>query len=344
MSQVRILFEYPSVGRNVVSQSAPGVNRPTYGPDPEVCLYEGDSGSDSEDYESEDELGEPRLDWHPHAINFLAEVPQDDATWSRYLNSNGDVRSLCHRLRLPFLYPGIRDCFDWGKLFGECKWHLARACENPPLASLFSLIFIAACHVALADGCPREIVSSGIRECVRQCGIWEYELTEPMLDRLREGAVKGIMILTEFARVVGSRAYEIPLHTPNCFQLFSRCTPACITFVKSHIPSTYRPTTPLEADCLEIPSLVYDILGGSKSKWEYREICEILQPEGVPMPLYKSICMGDVLELDESDECVSDFDGPVSSFKYEYACAFPYPMGMFRENGLEGSQTRGLSL
>lgn len=62
------------------------------------------------------------------------------------------------------------------------------------------------------------------------------------------------------------------------------------------------------------------------------------------MPLYKSICMGDVLELDESDECVSDFDGPVSSFKYEYACAFPYPMGMFRENGLEGSKTRGLSL
>ena len=54
--------------------------------------------------------------------------------------------------------------------------------------------------------------------------------------------------------------------------------------------------------------------------------------------------MGDVLELDESDECVSDFDGPVSSFKYEYACAFPYPMGMFRENGLEGSKSRGLSL
>jgi hypothetical protein len=216
MSQARFLFEYPSVGRDVVSQSAPGANRPTYGPDPEVCPYEGDSGSDSEDYESEDELGEPNLDWHPHAINFLAQVPQDDATWSRYLNTNGEVRSLCHRLRLPFLYPGFRkDFIDWGRLFAECKWHLARACENPPLASLFSLIFIAACHVALVDGCPREIVFAGIRECVRQCGIWEYELTEPMLDRLREGAVKGIMILTEYARVVGARAHEIPIHSKS---------------------------------------------------------------------------------------------------------------------------------
>ncbi|KAH7271801.1 hypothetical protein MRS44_004454 [Fusarium solani] len=334
MSQARFLFEYPSVGRDVVSQSAPGANRPTYGPDPEVCPYEGDSGSDSEDYESEDELGEPHLDWHPHAINFLAEVPQDDATWSRYLNTNGEVRSLCHRLRLPFLYPGFRkDFIDWGRLFAECKWHLARACENPPLASLFSLIFIAACHVALVDGCPREIVFAGIRECVRQCGIWEYELTEPMLDRLREGAVKGIMILTEYARVVGARAHEIPIHTPNCFQLFIRCTPACITFVKSRIPFTYRPTTPLQSDCLEIPSLVYDILGGSSSKWEYRDICEILQPEGVPMPLYRSICMGDVLEYDENDdEGMSDFDGPVYEFKEEYACSFPHPMGMFRES------------
>ncbi|KAI8683252.1 hypothetical protein NCS56_00449400 [Fusarium sp. Ph1] len=321
MSQVRFLFEYPSVGRDVVSQSAPGVNRPAYGPDPEVCSYEDDSGSDSEDYESEDELGEPHLDWHPHAINFLAQVPQSDAAWSRYLNSNGDVRSLCHRLRLPFLYPGFRkDHLDWGRLFAECKWHLARACENPPLASLFSLLFIAACHVALVDGCPRETVFAGIRECVRQCGIWEYELTEPMLDRLREGAVKGIMILNEYARVVGARAHEIPIYTSNCMQLFMRCTPACITYVKSRIPFTYRPTAPLQSDCLEIPSLVYDILGGSGSKWEYREICEILQPEGVPRPLYKSICMGGVLEYD---------------FKEEYACSFPHPMGMFRGSRLE---------
>ncbi|UPK90805.1 hypothetical protein LCI18_001740 [Fusarium solani-melongenae] len=216
MSQARIIFEYPSVGRDVVSQSAPGINCPTYGPDPEVCSYEDDSDSDSEDYENEDDFKESRPEWHPHAINFLSEVPQDDADWSRYLNTNRDVHSLCNSLRIPFLYPGFKDQVNWEKLFAECKWHLTRASQNPPLASLFALIFIAACHVALVNGCPRDIVLAGIRECVRECGIWEYELTEPMLDRLREGAVKGIMILSEYARVVGARAYEVPIHNVPC--------------------------------------------------------------------------------------------------------------------------------
>lgn len=218
MSQVNFLFEYPSVGRDVVSQSAPGVNGPTYGPDPEVHPYEDDSGSDSEDYESEaddeeeeEKPEEPELDWHPNAINFLAQIPPDDAAWSSYLPRNGAVNSLCHRLRIPFLFPGIRGNMDWERFFAECKWHLARACNNPPLASLFTLVFIAACHIAAADGLPRAICLNGMRECVRQCGIWEYELTDPMIDRLREGAVKGIWILNEYTRAVGVRAHEIPL-------------------------------------------------------------------------------------------------------------------------------------
>ncbi|KAJ4314695.1 hypothetical protein N0V84_008770 [Fusarium piperis] len=225
-SQLDFLFEYPQVGRDVVSQTPPidaGVDGPTLGPDPEVSPYDDDSGSDSDDYEVdsdfeyEEEGGkvnvDPDLDWHPHAVNFLAQVPQSDAAWSRYLNTNAAVHSLCHRLRVPFLQPHVKGSIDWEKFFAECDWHLARAFENPALASLFSFVFIAACHVALVNGCPRDLVLDGIRCCVRHSGIWEYELTEPMLDRLREGALKGIMILTEYARVVGSRAYEIPLHT-----------------------------------------------------------------------------------------------------------------------------------
>ncbi|RSL57394.1 hypothetical protein CEP54_008316 [Fusarium duplospermum] len=351
MSEVRILFEYPQIGPDVVSQAAPvvpGVPGPTYGPDPEVTPYDDDSGSDSEDYESDGDYDDSPVihsDWHPHAINFLAQVPQSDAAWSRYLNSNGDVHSLCYRLRLPFLYPGFHDDMDWERLFKECTWHLARACKTPGLATLFSLIFLAACHVGLVNGCPREIVLDGVRQCVRQCGLWEYELTVPMLDRLREGAVKGIMLLTEYTRVIGSRAHELPLYTSNCLQLFIRCTPACITYVKSRIPFTYRPTTPLQSDCLEITSLVYTLLGGSKSKWQYQDICKILQPEGVPLPLYKDICMADVLEYDESeDEGTDDFGGYVPTFKNEFSCAFRHPLGELEGKASESFETQGMFL
>ncbi|RSL97477.1 hypothetical protein CDV31_013029 [Fusarium ambrosium] len=349
MSQIRFLFEHPQVGRDIVSQSASvaaGVPGPTYGPDPEVTPYDEDSGSDSEDYESEYDYDEGPVihdDWHPHAINFLAQVPQSDAAWSRYLNSNGDVYSLCRRLRVPFLYPGLDGDLDWESLFKECTLHLARARNTPGLASLFSFIFIAACHVGLVNGCPREIVLDGIRQCVRQCGIWEYDLTDPMLDRLREGAVKGIMLLYEFTRVIGSRAHELPLFIPDCLQLFMRCTPACITWFKSRIPSTYRPTTPLQSDCLEITSLVYSLLGGSKSKWQYQDICQILQPERVPLPLYKDICMIDVLEYDESDhEGMNNFDGPFPKFKSQFSCVFRHPSGGFEGRAWESFETQGM--
>ncbi|KAL2689372.1 hypothetical protein Neosp_003425 [[Neocosmospora] mangrovei] len=307
MPEVNILFEYPSVGRDVVSESAPGVKGPTYGPDPEVHPYEDDSGSDSEDYESEEEEKEdPYPDWNPRAINFLAKKPPSDEDWSSHLPRNGTVNSLFHRLRIPFLFPGLRGSIDWVKFFAECKWHLARACNEPALASLFTLVFIAAIHVSQVDGLPREYALNAMRECVRQCGIWEYELTEPMLKRLQSGATKGIWLLNEYTRTVGVRAHEMPL----------------FTYIKGRIPFTYRPTTPVHIECLEIPSMMYSMLGESKSKWDYQEIREILQPEGIPLPLYKDICMADVKEFDEDEsdeEDMDDCDGLVCDFEYQYA-------------------------
>ncbi|KAF4943891.1 hypothetical protein FGADI_13062 [Fusarium gaditjirri] len=150
--------------------------------------------------------------WHPHALHFLAQIPHSDADWSRYLRSNDDVGLLRHRLKLPSLFPGFQAHLDWPRFFNECTWHLARARNYPHLGSLFSLIFVAACHVALKDGCPREHVYNGLRACVRQRGISEDELTLPMLDRMRDGVITGIGILRQYSNVVGCRANEIPLH------------------------------------------------------------------------------------------------------------------------------------
>lgn len=229
--QYRWIFEYPDVGLNMISESPPklhNLHEPSDGSgpkiDPQACSHEIASDTDTDD---EDDVGDskdvkqddPGSDndqhngrWHPHALHFLAQVPQSDDDWSHYLRRNVDVGSLCHRLKLPYLFPGVRSRLDWPRFFIECTWHLGRACNNPSLGSLFSLIFVAACHVALKDGCPQEEVYKGLRACVRQCGISEEELTLPMLDRLREGVITGIGILREYSKVVGCRANEIPLH------------------------------------------------------------------------------------------------------------------------------------
>jgi hypothetical protein len=217
--------------------------------------------------------------WYPHALRFLSQVPQSDGDWSRHISCNDDIQSLCHSLKLP---SDFQDHIDWSRLFDECARHLAQACHNPPLASFFSLIFVATCQVALVGGCPRKTVLRGLEFCARHCGVAEDELTELVLDNVREGVITGIRLLKEYTRVVGCRANEIPLHSKlkepryslcqnsvpkallaqDCLQLFRRCDSACFSFIQSHISSTYRPTTPLQSDCLEIPALVYDLLGG----------------------------------------------------------------------------------
>ncbi|KAF5723564.1 hypothetical protein FMUND_1734 [Fusarium mundagurra] len=334
--QYRWVFEYPHLGLNMVSEAPPklhNLHEPSDGSgpkiDPQACSHEIASDTDTDEEDDLDHSKDVKQDdpgsvnnqhsggWHPHALHFLAQVPQSDDDWSHYLSSNVDVRSLCHRLKLPYLCPGIRAHLDWPRFFNECTWHLGRACNNPSLASLFSLIFVAACHVALKDGCPKEEVYNGLRACVRQCGIPEEELTLPMLDRIREGVITGIGILREYSKVIGCRANEIPLHAHNCLQVFQCRNPACVRLIKGKISSTYRPTTPLESEYLEIPSLVYEVLGGRHSKWDYKAIYRMLCPqETESICVYGIVDVTRVMEFEERDDLV-EWDGSLDT---ELAC------------------------
>lgn len=59
-----------------------------------------------------------------------------------------------------------------------------------------------------------------------------------------------------------SRLFAETLLAQDCLQLFQHCDSACFSFIKSRISSTYRPTVPLQSEYLEIPALVYELLGG----------------------------------------------------------------------------------
>jgi hypothetical protein len=249
-NQFRILFEYPHLGPNMVSESPPvfnvatGLNEdPVPHLDPEAFPLGSASGTDTDGPENdESEMDRhwhniTQVPWHPYSLRFLAQLPQSDTDWSRYLSSNDDVRSLCRRLTLPSRYPRLHAHYDWSRLFDQCTWHLADACRDPPLASLFSLVFVATCHVALSDGCPRDIVLDGLKACLRQCGVADEGLTKTILDTVREGVVTGIGILKEYTTMAGCRANEIPLHgkfersrrpnTRNVPLMFSQYKTAC---------------------------------------------------------------------------------------------------------------------
>lgn len=49
--------------------------------------------------------------------------------------------------------------------------------------------------------------------------------------------------------------------------------------------------------------------------------------------------MADVMEYDEDEsdeEDMDDYDGLVCDFKYQYACSWPHPMGLFRRDSSKG--------
>ncbi|KAF4448134.1 hypothetical protein F53441_8450 [Fusarium austroafricanum] len=318
-AQYRLMFEYRHLGSNMVSECPPSLDHPDEPMDvpgltldPDAYSYEAASDIDTDEEEEEDPHDVRELTWYPHATHFLAKVPHDDADWSRYLTSNADVLALCERVRVPLMFPGNQPHLNWAAFFAECARHLARAASDPPLASLFSLIFVGACHVALVDGCPKHIVHWGLKTCVRHCGVGEEELTDPMLDRLGESIITGFGILRDYAKVVGCRAHEIPMHVHNCLQLFQRCDSNCLLFIKKQIPSTYRPTTPLNSEYLELPTLVYKLLGAGRSKWKYKTIFQILCPEVTDEARADgSINMTDVLELNERDDGIAGVVGMV---------------------------------
>ena len=226
--QPRFTIKGPRPDHNMVSESPPEFHSTT-GPsstptlilDPGTCPSRAtsDTGPDNQESiasiycEQEETLRRATVaPWYPYALRFLAQVPRSDADWSRHISCNRDIRSLCRQLKLPSLCQGFQGRLDWSRLFDECSQYLTQTCNNPPLASFFTIIFVATCQVALVKGCPRQIVLRGLESCARQCGVADNELTEIVLDSVREGVIIGIQLLKEYTRVVGCRANEIPLH------------------------------------------------------------------------------------------------------------------------------------
>ncbi|KAL4721935.1 hypothetical protein ACLX1H_011127 [Fusarium chlamydosporum] len=101
------IFQYTHLDSNMVSKSPPGLksgreSEETMALVPNPGTYHHKAVSDTDpdvdkglklDRFEEDHsvLKVADAPWYPHALRFLARVPQSDADWSRHISCNGDI-------------------------------------------------------------------------------------------------------------------------------------------------------------------------------------------------------------------------------------------------------------
>lgn len=146
------------------------------------------------------------------AQGFIKMMPENDADWNSQVASNSEVDKLFRNLTLSHLNPSKRAKLNWPDLFDECINYMVRIKSSLPLASFFSFVFIATCHIAYMDGCSESLILDAMRQCLELSSNSPYYYDNMTLEEIRKAALVAIQLLNECAGVLGYRAYEIPLH------------------------------------------------------------------------------------------------------------------------------------
>lgn len=182
---------------------------PTKGtvPTPLSPISDTDQGPIQQEQEQQPALREPQ--W---AQGFIKMMPKNDADWNSQVATNREVNKLFRKLTLSHLNPGKRAELDWPDLFVECITHMVRIKSSLPLASFFSFVFVATCHIAYIDGCSESLIIDAMRQCLELSSNSLYQYDNTTIEEIRKAALVAIQLLNECAGVLGYRAYELPLH------------------------------------------------------------------------------------------------------------------------------------
>ncbi|KAK7419419.1 hypothetical protein QQX98_003371 [Neonectria punicea] len=182
--------------------------------------------------------------WPTLATGFLSQIPQNDGDWENRNFSSDLVNDVSNMFHLNYLPPWFCPKTDWPRFFTAAVIQLAGLKSNPSVASLFSIVLVATCHIAIIEGCSMDVVNTTLRTCLILRGIPQANITPHDLVDLRLGVLNGIDLLDECVSALGPRANEFPLY-----------------------------------------SLVFQLLGGQGSSWDYDEISGILRFNGQACPL-----------------------------------------------------------
>ncbi|KAJ4249382.1 hypothetical protein NW762_012233 [Fusarium torreyae] len=186
--------------------------------------------------------------------NWMKKLPQGDEDWDNNSPSTPEeIQRLRDRLTLSHIES--RQEMDWETLLNTYA-AAARDFEGREF-QLHSMVMVALCLVAHSQGLTRELVIELMAKSVSG--------GSDTLRSKRFALPKCVQIGDALAKVLGVRAYELPLRVNSYFTFGQHFTAECFPILREESALAHRPKTKLPSQVLRIPSLVFDVCDGKLS-------------------------------------------------------------------------------
>ncbi|KAL7769348.1 hypothetical protein ACKLNR_000732 [Fusarium oxysporum f. sp. zingiberi] len=197
---------------------------------------------------------------------WMSKLPQGNEDWDNNRPSTlEDILRL--RDRLTISHVESRRDMDWLTLL-ETYAAASKDFEGRE-TQLHCMVMVAACHVAHDQGLTINDVMDAMAKCVTG--------GSDTLRSKRFALPKCVQIGDELAKVLGPRAYELPLRVNSYFTFGQHFTVECFPILRRESAFAHRPNNKLPSELLRIPSLVYELCDGKVS---LQQIEKALEPGG----------------------------------------------------------------
>ncbi|ESU13253.1 hypothetical protein FGSG_07063 [Fusarium graminearum PH-1] len=120
------------------------------------------------------------------------------------------------------------------------------------------MVMVALCHVAHSQGLTTDEIMLAMAKCVSGG-------TDTLRSK-RFALPKCVQIGDELEKVLGPRAYELPLRVSAYFTFGQHFTAECFSILRRESESAHRPKNSLPSELLRIPNLVYDVCDGRSGR------------------------------------------------------------------------------
>jgi hypothetical protein len=184
--------------------------------------------------------------------SWMAKLPQGDEDWDNNRPSTAEDILRLHS-RLTISHVGSRRNMDWHTLL-DTYAAASKDFEPGRETQTHCMVMVALCHVAHSQGLTTDEVMTAMAKCVSG--------GSDTLRSKRFALPKCVQIGDELEKVLGPRAYELPLRVSAYFTFGQHFTTECFEILRTESASAHRPKSNLPSGMLRIPNLVHDVCDG----------------------------------------------------------------------------------
>ncbi|KAH6973800.1 hypothetical protein BKA56DRAFT_592538 [Ilyonectria sp. MPI-CAGE-AT-0026] len=208
------------------------------------------------------------------AAMFLRKIPRRTAEWNAGVSDNIQIETI--RQSMLILEPeDAGRPMNWEFFLQACIFRLGYLRGHDRHSTLFSLVILTICSIALVHGCRLNTVFATVRAVLLLSGGDGNDLTERQLMRVLQGNVAGIALLERMNSYIGGKAFELPIHDRDIIFMFSTINIDSVEFILRGLVGVPTPTGPMSRlnSChLHIPRLAYDVLGREAFGWSMEHV------------------------------------------------------------------------